>query len=455
MPSVSLLSLLPLLVLAELESCPDDGTSVSLSHFAHAPNEEFISKVAQRTRWMGPQQQMPVVIRADGSLRPTPMESTKFLAYNSDNGWNNQLLNVLCAIDMARLLNRTLILPTYKWQRRRGGASISLGRLLNLRSLAPLVSILAEDEHGSIQAALTAASIPAKTIEGQGQPHRKSGMKRWDREKWVSDFGAEEASVLRVTCCLFWTWTLPDATARLIHRYLRYSPALEAAARAAAAPLGGDFAALHVRRGDKVHVDRAYTRMFSSMEPDYFLQLMRLEGFSRGGTVYVATDEPTREVQDETGIELWGVWRSKGGRLEIFRKPTQHTHCCTDIGHGAVDTVVRASRRRVQSELCRRPGAAGTPRRAHCLPAVSLGRCARDPRAACLHPGAYGHRREQRVLVSRCRGNHERVLPRARCLASTLASPLCRRRAASSVRCRPHSPVTSSTRGRSRPTPRR
>ena len=68
--------------------------------------------------------------------------------------------------------------------------------------------------------------------------------------------------MLRVSCCLFWTWALPDAEATLIHQHLRVAPALEAAARAAAAPLGPSYGAIHVRRGDKVHVDRAYMTMF-------------------------------------------------------------------------------------------------------------------------------------------------------------------------------------------------
>eukprot|EP00966_Prymnesium_polylepis_P266248 6150372-Prymnesium_polylepis.1 len=63
---------------------------------------------------------------------------------------------------MARLLNRTLILPAYAWRRRRGSASASLGRLLDLRGLAPLAPILAEDEHGSVQAAIEAAALPVR-----------------------------------------------------------------------------------------------------------------------------------------------------------------------------------------------------------------------------------------------------------------------------------------------------
>ena len=39
---------------------------------------------------------------------------------------------------------------------------------------------------------------------------------------------------IRVTCCLFWTWALPTEVARELYAQIRYHPALEAAAHAAA-----------------------------------------------------------------------------------------------------------------------------------------------------------------------------------------------------------------------------
>ncbi|KAL1530065.1 hypothetical protein AB1Y20_000987 [Prymnesium parvum] len=277
------------------QSCSDDGKQLPLATFAHTSNEYFVEKATRRERWSGPQVQQPAVITEDGALRVVALDATKFLTYESDNGWNNQLLNVLCAIDMARLLNRTLIIPPFRWQRRRGQASVSVGRLLDLRSLAPLLPLLVEDEHGSVQAALAEAGALVKTIAGEGQPHRRSGKPRWNRQRWVDDFVKDDAQVLKVTCCLFWTWSIPSEELRRLHQSLRYSFALEAGARAAAESLGPGFAALHVRRGDKLHVDRAYTRMFGSMDQNYFMRLMELEGFERGASVYVATDEPSRD----------------------------------------------------------------------------------------------------------------------------------------------------------------
>ena len=79
-----------------------------------------------------------------------------------------------------------------------------------------------------------------------------AGMHRWGRDKWVFDYASEQAGLLRITCCLFWTWRLPDHVASQIHAHLNYAPALTAAATAAALPLGPSYSAVHVRRGDKV-----------------------------------------------------------------------------------------------------------------------------------------------------------------------------------------------------------
>ena len=94
-----------------------------------------------------------------------------------------------------------------------------------------------------------------------------------------------------------WCWRLPDDIARELYASVAYHPALVGAAAAAAAPLGPrGYAALHIRRGDKVHVDAAYTEVFGRMTPDYYASLMKAEGgFDDPATpVYVATDELDR-----------------------------------------------------------------------------------------------------------------------------------------------------------------
>ena len=48
----------------------------------------------------------------------------------------------------------------------------------------------------------------------------------------------------------------------LIASLIRYHPTLVRAARDAAAPLGPSYAAMHVRRGDKAVVDKAYAAIF-------------------------------------------------------------------------------------------------------------------------------------------------------------------------------------------------
>lgn len=258
-------SSLLLQLLASDPSCAADE-SVPLAQFAHTANEEFISRALQRQRFV-PAPLSPVVVGASGSLTRADLSEGKFLTYDTDNGWNNQLLNLLCAIDMAKLLNRTLVVPPYRWQRRRGVASASVGRLIDLRTLGRLLPLIAEDEHGSIAAALEAAGVTTTLVHGEGQPHRKRRMPRWDRQTWIDTHASDPARMLRVTCCLFWTWALPDEVLRKIHEQLAYAPALVSAARAAAATLGASYGAMHVRRGDKLKVDRAYSDLFARMEP--------------------------------------------------------------------------------------------------------------------------------------------------------------------------------------------
>ena len=52
---------------------------------------------------------------------------------------------------------------------------------------------------------------------------------------------------------------------------------------------------MHVRRGDKASVDRAYSAVFGGkMTPPFFVRLARDEGIANGSTVFVATDELDR-----------------------------------------------------------------------------------------------------------------------------------------------------------------
>ena len=55
-----------------------------------------------------------------GAVRPVDFGSAKFFTYDSLNGWNNQLLNLLYAIDVARLLGRTLIVPPSNYEIKEG-----------------------------------------------------------------------------------------------------------------------------------------------------------------------------------------------------------------------------------------------------------------------------------------------------------------------------------------------
>jgi len=96
-------------VAASDEACE---APMTLSSFAHALNEKFIAKVGEgRAREFRPEL-LPARV-ADSSLELHLVEpsSERFFTYASDNGWNNQLLNLLCGLDMARSLNRTLIVP--------------------------------------------------------------------------------------------------------------------------------------------------------------------------------------------------------------------------------------------------------------------------------------------------------------------------------------------------------
>jgi len=120
-------------------------------------------------------------------------------------------------------------------------------------------------------------------------------MPRWSREVWVRDHAGSDVGLLRVTCCLFWTWPLPEEIALEMYKLIAYHPTLVRAAREAAAPLGPSYAAMHVRRGDKAVVDKAYAAVFGGkMTTEFFGQLAKDEGFVNGATVFVATDELER-----------------------------------------------------------------------------------------------------------------------------------------------------------------
>ena len=271
--------------------CAAESTPrVPLSAYAHSSNTDFIEKVTAgkfREFQASSAMAMPAVVRIDGSLAPINAVEDRFLSYDSINGWNNQLLNLLCALDMARLLNRTLVVPPFAWPKRRGDARVSVSRLIDVRSLASLgVRVVCEDEHGSVKGALTpalhAAGRTTSTIPGEGQPHRKSRMPRWDRDAWLRERQADTTGLLRVTCCLFWTWALPEDVALEMYRTVEYHPSLVAAAREAAAPLGLGYASMHVRRGDKASVDRAYSAVFGGkMTPPFFVLLVTEVGESR------------------------------------------------------------------------------------------------------------------------------------------------------------------------------
>ena len=218
----------PVFYSASAAAC-DESPGTPLSTFAHTMNTDFIDKVTSgRAGQFVPSTGMPAVVRADGSLSIVDASSERFFTYVTDNGWNNQILNLLCALDMARLLNRTLIVPPFAWARRRGDARVSVARLLDLSTLARLgVRVLCEDEHGSVDGllapALAAADRSTVTLSGEGQPHRRRGMPRWAREVWVRDHAGSDVGLLRVTCCLFWTWPLPEEIALEMYKLIAYA----------------------------------------------------------------------------------------------------------------------------------------------------------------------------------------------------------------------------------------
>ena len=128
----------------EADECVEEVTDkLTLARFVHATNEDFIDAFAAgRAREFVPRQPVGVVA-PDGTLSLLQPRARRFFTYSSNNGWNNQLLDLLCAMDMSRLLNRTLIIPTYQWRRRRGPAEISVARLLNLLRLNRALPVIA------------------------------------------------------------------------------------------------------------------------------------------------------------------------------------------------------------------------------------------------------------------------------------------------------------------------
>lgn len=233
-----------------------EAERVSLRAFVHATNDDFVRKVTTgRYREFTPT--LPLgVVGADGGIThlfgEAEAPARKFLRYQTNNGWNNQLLDVLCAAEMASLLNRTLVLPPFAWRKRRGNSSVSLGRILDLLELARLTPLIAEDEAGSVGAALEARGASRVLLRGEGQPHRKKRMPRWDAEGWTSSQSSNPADVIEITPNLFWTWRLSPTWHRAALAHVAYHPTLVRAAIDAAKVLGGDYGAMHVRRGDKV-----------------------------------------------------------------------------------------------------------------------------------------------------------------------------------------------------------
>ena len=106
-------------------SCHSPAPAVRLSEYAHATNQDFIAKVSSGQGRAFRPAVTPAVIGSDGRVHLVDVKHERFLTYQSDNGWNNQLLNLLCGIDMARALNRTLVIPPFQWLRRRGPAKVS------------------------------------------------------------------------------------------------------------------------------------------------------------------------------------------------------------------------------------------------------------------------------------------------------------------------------------------
>ena len=82
--------------------------ALPLSAYAHTLNEDFIAKVAAGHARAFRPAVPPASFDASGTLHAANFAADKFFTYDTNNGWNNQLLNLLCALDMARLLNRTL-----------------------------------------------------------------------------------------------------------------------------------------------------------------------------------------------------------------------------------------------------------------------------------------------------------------------------------------------------------
>uniref|UniRef100_A0A7S3SUB8 Uncharacterized protein n=1 Tax=Emiliania huxleyi TaxID=2903 RepID=A0A7S3SUB8_EMIHU len=140
-------------VAASDEACE---APMTLSSFAHALNEKFIAKVGEgRAREFRPEL-LPARV-ADSSLELHLVEpsSERFFTYASDNGWNNQLLNLLCGLDMARSLNRTLIVPPFSWPRRRGPAKVR-----RLAAAVPSRSPLLPPLSSTHQRQCTASLVP-------------------------------------------------------------------------------------------------------------------------------------------------------------------------------------------------------------------------------------------------------------------------------------------------------
>lgn len=251
---------------------------------------------------------------ADRAWLPAPRPGRYLRVVPDAGGFNNIRLAFEVSVVLALLTGRTLVLPRRRPWYLLGPDPVGFEDFFDLPALAALVPWVAEADWrlppGERAVAIeldplrTALAVPtAEAVRAALPPAGLATREAGRRLRGVSDGPLSAAAVLTVdngVSRLLATWhTLfvfadPERDAalkRLMRRHVRYAPAIFAAAAAAVDELGGcgEYAALHVRRGDFQYreVKIGSARLLENVRP-----LLERGGAGPGGReLYILTDE--------------------------------------------------------------------------------------------------------------------------------------------------------------------
>lgn len=243
------------------------------------------------------------------TLRPHPnpplRHGPRFLYYEPFGGVGNQLFYLIAAMDMARALNRVLIVPPVSPHH------VDREVATQRHELIPWARLLDFSRLNQAHAAVGWHSGDAALREQFGRSIDPDGSaapswRQWseatpptcnfNETRWHNDhprvhrLRCREAQVLNIRCCLMWGWRLDPDAEHTLWSALRFHPSIvSTATRLATEALGATWNAIHVRRGDKV--GHSWYAKWAELTAAEVAAMMRSQGLDPSLPVYVATDE--------------------------------------------------------------------------------------------------------------------------------------------------------------------